>query len=374
MARASLFFSVLMIVILISGCAPPGGWGTVNAQSDPPGADVTHDGSVVATTPAEIKLIPVGRFEASVDLEGYYSRRVAVNITPTSVHNLALELIKKPDRDVEIELPEQLSRMFWGSLTYADYKSNRHLWSDRTDRALIDLYLERLAEEWDGQRPETAPAFYNDFLSRIYELDFEVTEVAPGLVLTRARGRRTLGKDTQLLLVMEGGGWRVLLPGWALEEDGFFQPYGLTSVDSDGLGTGDSLVRWLVERTLGISTNAGQKTFRGYSRSGDRADLHLNGRLTFGATNAYRERLTASARQEFAEDAARMMRELFLLNEGAEEILVHYHVPMFVDSFGNVEQKYVGYASMVRDTYEQINWNDIRLSMVQELLEVHWLY
>lgn len=109
MKRNAPFIVVVTLALLLSGCLNiTGGYGSIAVDSEPPGARIFLDGKDTGkVTPAELKNVPVGKHEVTLEAEGYESQTKSVAVTRNKTVPLVFELEKvedpNPDPDPDPE-------------------------------------------------------------------------------------------------------------------------------------------------------------------------------------------------------------------------------------------------------------------------------
>jgi len=119
-------------------------------------------------------------------------------------------------------------------------------------------------------------------------------------------------------------------------------------------------------------TNTGKLRIRNIEKSENRILINLNEDVVGFKKNAYKEKLSAGAKRKFKEHVASFIKNLFENYTGLEKVEVRFWVPIFIDKYGNTEDKIAGAVYMDRETFEKINWEKITQSMVIELFKENW--
>lgn len=362
---------IAVVLVFLAGCGP----GNITITTNPPGASVFINGRHVGTSPVQtpnpMPIITVPELHIKAEREGYFPYEIIVPLQYGKRTAHHIEMIPQPGTIDRIASAELLSQIFGLSLWFNQVREMTPLWSRHVYEPALDALLSGLEDSAIAlaNRNSSIPP------DTIYKVEYELIEITPTVVISRPRlGSTVFGKDAHLMLVREQDSWSVLLPGFAFGDQGAPEPIAYHFADIRSVFSLDELIELAVNQRLGRTTNTGRLRYIKSRYDDGVLEIHLNGDLSYGVNTAYRERLTLTARNDFAYQAASVLRDTFLAAPKAQTVTVVFHAPVFVDQFGSVEHLPVGVLSMSREVYEQIVWETITPSMVVELLEIHWFY
>lgn len=216
----------------------------------------------------------------------------------------------------------------------------------------------------------------------------EVDTQFPGFKVVRTTG---MDRDLHLLFTLEDGRWKILLPGTLFISESNHPDIARTRLNNV-LQNGSKDLRdrayevllfeaseWIVSSALNrhpiknVFERQQKSRLRSVSMSEGTLELALNEDLV-NVENAYRGRLTIGAPTQFKSNASKIIRQLFAFYPEADVVKIEVWVPVFVDDYGNIEEREIGTISMDRNTYRQINWDTIRTEMIVEHLNDEWWY
>lgn len=213
---------------------------------------------------------------------------------------------------------------------------------------------------------------------------------------TIVRPRRSgtfLGLDAHAVLMNEDGAWNILIPGMFFLGEHSIAITVRNSVEwlSNWIDVGENLEGWVQDilfieyidrvfrKTVGEKADEGflvEKTryrYRSHEWDGKALTIEVNEDLV-NVENAYRGRLTLGSTNTFIRNAARHIKNFFLLDENVAEVNLRIFVPVYTDDYGTIANKEVGKIRMTREVYEKIQWDTIRTEMVVEHLQSDWWY